>query len=83
MAKKEVSAAAEKVAQAEKEAKKAGKQTHSEGNIFQRAGKAIKKFFKDLRGEVKKIVWPDAKTVQVQRRSSCRGCHLWCCYFRY
>ena len=32
-------------------------------NIFVRAGKAIKKFCKDLKGEIKKIVWPDAKTV--------------------
>lgn len=34
-----------------------------EGNIFTRAWKAIKKFFKDVRGECKKVVWPDAKTV--------------------
>ena len=34
-----------------------------EGNIFSRAWKAIKKFFKDVRGECKKVVWPDAKTV--------------------
>ena len=27
-------------------------------NIFKRMGKAIAKFFKDLRGETKKIVWP-------------------------
>lgn len=33
------------------------------GNPFVRAGKAIKKFFKDLKGECKKIVWPDRKTV--------------------
>ncbi len=25
--------------------------------------KSIKKFFKDVRGECKKVVWPDAKTV--------------------
>ncbi len=34
-----------------------------EGNVFSRAWKAIKKFFKDVRGECKKVVWPDAKTV--------------------
>lgn len=32
-------------------------------NVFVRMGKSIKKFFKDLRGECKKVVWPDAKTV--------------------
>ncbi len=61
MAKKEVSQAAEKVAAAEK--KKAKKPANPNGNFFVRAGKAIKKFCKDLKGEIKKIVWPDAKTV--------------------
>ncbi len=61
MAKKEVSQAAEKVAAAEK--KKEKKPANPNGNIFVRAGKAIKKFCKDLKGEVKKIVWPDRKTV--------------------
>lgn len=61
MAKKEVSQAAEKVAAAEK--KKEKKPANPNGNIFVRAGKAIKKFCKDLKGEIKKIVWPDAKTV--------------------
>lgn len=61
MAKKEVSQAAEKVAAAEK--KKDKKPANPNGNIFVRAGKAIKKFCKDLKGEIKKIVWPDAKTV--------------------
>ena len=32
-------------------------------NFCVRAGKGIAKFFKDFRGETKKIVWPDAKTV--------------------
>lgn len=32
-------------------------------NVFVRMGKGIKKFFKDFRGECKKIVWPDGKTV--------------------
>lgn len=32
-------------------------------NFFVRAGKGSKKFFKDFKGECKKIVWPDAKTV--------------------
>lgn len=61
MAKKEVSQAAEKVAAAEKTKQK--KPANPDGNWFQRAGKAIKKFCKDLKGEIKKIVWPDGKTV--------------------
>lgn len=61
MAKKEVSQAAEKVAAAEKKQNK--KPANPDGNFFVRAGKAIKKFCKDLKGEIKKIVWPDAKTV--------------------
>ena len=32
-------------------------------NIFKRMGKKIAKFFKDVKGECKKIVWPDRKTV--------------------
>lgn len=61
MAKKEVSQAAEKVAAAEK--KKDKKPANPNGNIFVRAGKAIKKFCKDIKGEIKKIVWPDRNTV--------------------
>ena len=61
MAKKELSQAAEKVAAAEKQKEK--KPANPNGNIFVRAGKAIKKFCKDIKGETKKIVWPDAKTV--------------------
>ena len=61
MAKKELSQAAEKVAAAEKQKDK--KPANPDGNIFVRAGKAIKKFCKDIKGETKKIVWPDAKTV--------------------
>ncbi|MBR0112978.1 MAG: preprotein translocase subunit SecE [Clostridia bacterium] len=60
MAKKENSAAAEKVAAAEKNQTKKAK---SGENKLVKAGKAIKKWFKDLKGEIKKIVWPDAKTV--------------------
>ncbi len=61
MAKKEVSQAAEKVAAADK--KKEKKPANPNGNVFVRAGKAIKKFCKDLKGEIKKITWPGAKTV--------------------
>ena len=32
-------------------------------NIFKRIGKAIAKFFKDLKGETKKIVWPGRQMV--------------------
>ena len=50
--------AAQKVAKA---AKGAGKK--DKPNFFTRASKGSKKFFKDFKGECKKIVWPDAKTV--------------------
>lgn len=52
------SKAAAKVAKAAKGNKKTDKP-----NIFVRAGKTTKRFFKDFKGECKKIVWPDAKTV--------------------
>ena len=62
MAKDQNSEAAKKVAEAEKASKKkAGKSGGP--NIFVRMGKAIAKFFKDLKGENKKIIWPNAKTV--------------------
>ena len=61
MAKKEKSAAAEKIEAAEKV--KAKKPKSDKPNIFVRAWKAIVRFFKDLRGETKKIIWPDGKTV--------------------
>jgi len=50
--------AAAKVAKAAKGNKKSDKPS-----FFARSGKSTKKFFKDFRGEVKKIVWPDAKMV--------------------
>lgn len=53
-------AAAAKVAKA---AKGNNKPKEKKPNIFVRAGKAIKRFFKDFKGESKKIVWPDGKTV--------------------
>ncbi len=61
MAKNEKSAAAEKIEKAEKT--KAKKPKSDKPNIFIRIFKAIGRFFKDLRGETKKIVWPDAKSV--------------------
>jgi len=61
MAKKEISAAEEKVAAAEKKQSKKAKASGE--SKLSKAGKGIKKWFKDLKGEIKKIVWPDAKTV--------------------
>ena len=52
------SSAAAKVAKAAKGNKKSDKPS-----FFTRAGKGTKKFIKDFKGECKKIVWPDAKTV--------------------
>ena len=54
----EESKAAAKVSKAAKGNKKSDKP-----NPFVRAGKGAKRFFKDFKGECKKIVWPDAKTV--------------------
>ena len=55
----EESKAAAKVAKA---AKNSGKKS-DKPNVFSRMGKGAKRFFKDFKGESKKIVWPDAKTV--------------------
>ncbi|MDR1463998.1 MAG: preprotein translocase subunit SecE [Oscillospiraceae bacterium] len=64
MAKREESEAAKKVAKAEKADGGAPKKERKEGpGAFQRGGKAFVKFWKDFRGECKKIVWPDFKTV--------------------
>ena len=53
-------AAAEKV----KKASKGNKKTkENKPNIFVRMGNTITRFFKDFRGESKKIVWPDGRTV--------------------
>jgi preprotein translocase SecE subunit len=62
MAKKEKSEAAEKIAKAEK-ASKAKKNKSGQENPFARAGKAVGRYLKDFRGELRKIVWPDRKTV--------------------
>lgn len=62
MAKDKNSEAAKKVADAEKASKKTAK-NDGKPNVFVRAAKAIAKFFKDLKGETKKIVWPGAKLV--------------------
>lgn len=55
--------------EAEKAAEKAKKERikqskpKKEGNVFSRAGAAIKKFWKDFVGTVKKVVWPPADQV--------------------
>ncbi len=63
MAKDKNSEAAKKVANAEKASKKKTAKNDGKPNIFVRAAKAVAKFFKDLKGETKKIVWPTGKTV--------------------
>ena len=37
--------------------------TEKKPNIFARLGKNSAKFFRDTKGEIKKIVWPTPKTV--------------------
>ena len=59
MANKESSEAAKKIAKAEKEKTSKKPKNKKKKNIF----KAIVRFFKDLRGETKKITWPGAKDV--------------------
>ena len=57
--------AAQKVAKAEKDNSKAkaSKAKNPKGNFFKRFGNGFKKFWKDFRGEIKKITWPDSNTV--------------------
>ena len=57
-AKTEESKAAEKVAKAAK-----GSNKKDKPNFFVRSGKGAKKFFKDFKGECKKIDWPNAQTI--------------------
>ena len=61
MAKTESSEAAKKIATAEKE--KTAKKSSNKPNVFVRMGKAIKNFFKNSKGDLKKITWPGAKEV--------------------
>ena len=53
--------AAKKIAKAEKE--KTSKKPSNKPNVFVRMGKAIKNFFKNSKGDLKKITWPGAKEV--------------------
>ena len=63
MAKDQNAEAAKKVAEAEKSSKKKVAGKDGQPNAFARFFKKIGQFFKDLKGETKKIIWPDAKTV--------------------
>lgn len=62
MANKENSEAAKKIANAEKE-KASKKPNKQKKNRLASIGTAIKRYFKDLKGEIKKITWPGAKEV--------------------
>ena len=57
-AKTEETKAAEKVAKAAK-----GSNKKDKPNFFVRSGNSAKKFFKDFKGECKKIDWPNAQTI--------------------
>lgn len=59
---KENSEAAKKIADAEKAKTKKSK-SKKKGNIFARMWKAIKSFFKNSKGDLKKITWPSGKEV--------------------
>lgn len=65
--KKEAAETSKSKAKADKAKKDGGSKKASskdkKPNIFVRMGKAIARFFKDEKGECKKIVWPDRKTV--------------------
>lgn len=56
--KKETAASEVKKNKAEKPAP-----AKKKGNPFKKAGKAVKEFFKNFKGECKKITWPSGKTV--------------------
>lgn len=47
----------------EKGKKPAKQKAPSKGNIFKRMGKGITRFFKDFKGEIKKIIWPGRQMV--------------------
>ncbi len=50
-------------AEVTKKDKKTDAPAKKKENIFKRAGAKIKKFFKDFKGECKKVTWPSGKTV--------------------
>lgn len=43
--------------------KKSDAPAKKKGNFFKNAGAKIKKFFKDFKGEWKKVTWPSGQTV--------------------
>ena len=62
--KKDVVAATETESEASAKVAKAAKKSPSKAKkTGPSAGSKVKKYFKDVKGETKKIVWPDAKTV--------------------
>lgn len=61
--KKENAASEVKKNKSDKPAKAKGNPADKIGKAFKKAGKAIKEFFKNFRGECKKITWPSGKTV--------------------
>lgn len=61
---KENSEAAKKIADAQKaKTNKTKSKSKKKGNIFARMWKAIKSFFKNSKGDLKKITWPSGKEV--------------------
>lgn len=54
---------AAKTQSAKKESKAKKEKKGSKPNFFVRMKNAVKRFCKDLKGEVKKITWPDSQTV--------------------
>lgn len=61
--KKENAASEAKKNKTDKPAKAKVSPAQKVGNAFKKAGKAIKEFFKNFRGECRKITWPTGKTV--------------------
>lgn len=45
-------------------AKQAAKNREKNGNFFKRTGKAIAKWFREMKSELKKVVWPSSKQVR-------------------
>jgi len=47
--------------QSDKAAKKKAKEKAKKGNFFVRVGKAISRWFREMKSELKKVVWPTWK----------------------
>ena len=45
-------------------AKQMAKNKEKNGNIFKRMGKAIAKWFREMRSELKKVVWPSKSQIR-------------------